>query len=370
MSLKIKLLSIAFLGIIFNFKAQDSTWTKAPTVSVSGFLDVFYVYDFNKPTGKYRQPFLYNHNRHNEFNLNLGIVKLSLNHEKYRSNLALHTGTYVNDNYAQEPQLLKFISEANVGLSLNKQNNWWVDAGVFASHIGFESAISSDNLTMTRSILAENSPYFFAGLKTTFISKNEKIEANFSVLNGWQRIQGVVGSSLPAFGTQLKWTPSDKFTFNWSTFVGTENPDNSRRMRYFNNFYSQFKLAKKWNFITGFDFGIQQQTKGSSKYNQWWSPVGITQYGFNERWKMAVRFEKYRDRNEVMIGSFSVDDFDVNSFSINTDFTPNSIIMWRMETRLFQSRNREFIASNSFSNYNFFIGSSIAIKIPESKFSK
>jgi hypothetical protein len=105
--------------------------------------------------------FYFNHNRHNEFNLNLGFVKLGLEHSKYRANLALQTGTYSNDNYSAEPGLLKNIFEANVGLSLNKKNNLWIDAGVFASHIGFESAISTDNLTMTRSLLAENSLIFY-----------------------------------------------------------------------------------------------------------------------------------------------------------------------------------------------------------------
>jgi hypothetical protein len=52
---------------------------------------------------------------------------------------------------------LKNIYEANVGISLNKKNNLWVDAGVMPSHIGFESAISMDNWYLTRSLLAENS---------------------------------------------------------------------------------------------------------------------------------------------------------------------------------------------------------------------
>jgi hypothetical protein len=71
--------------------------------------------------------------------------------------LAFHAGTDSNDHYANEPGLLKNIYEANVGISLNKKNNLWVDAGVMPSHIGFESAISMDNWYLTRSLLAENS---------------------------------------------------------------------------------------------------------------------------------------------------------------------------------------------------------------------
>jgi hypothetical protein len=74
--------------------------------------------------------------------------------------LGLHAGTYVHDNYAQEPKALRHIYEANIGLSLSKKNKLWVDLGVFESHIGFEVAQSTENQTLTKSICAELSPYF------------------------------------------------------------------------------------------------------------------------------------------------------------------------------------------------------------------
>jgi hypothetical protein len=112
-----------FLTLIGStcFSQKDSTTNEKPEFKFFGFFDVFYAYDFNKPNSDFRQPFLFNHNRHNEFNLNLGILKTSIVHSKYRANLALHAGTYVNDNYATEPDLVKNIFEANIGLSLNKK---------------------------------------------------------------------------------------------------------------------------------------------------------------------------------------------------------------------------------------------------------
>lgn len=120
-----KTINITLLILIFTtsktYCQTDSIWKKAPSVHFSCFMDVFYAYDFNRPQGPHRQPFFFNHNRHNEFNLNLGYIKISLEHEKYRANLALQAGTYSNDNYAAEPGLLKNIFEANIGLSLNKK---------------------------------------------------------------------------------------------------------------------------------------------------------------------------------------------------------------------------------------------------------
>ena len=135
---------------------------------VSGVVDFFYGYDFNQPEGKMRLPFLCNHNRHNQLTLNLGLIKIAMTKGQFRSNVALHAGAYSVDNYADEPGILKHIYEANAGVLLSKKGNVWLDAGVFPSHIGFESAISTDNLTLTRSILAENTPYFLTGGKVSF----------------------------------------------------------------------------------------------------------------------------------------------------------------------------------------------------------
>lgn len=88
------LLSLLFTNVLMSFSQTDSTWSKKPTFTVSGFLDVFYVFDFNQPTGSKRLDFFYNHNRHNEFNVNLCLLKLGIEHSKYRANLALHFGTY------------------------------------------------------------------------------------------------------------------------------------------------------------------------------------------------------------------------------------------------------------------------------------
>ncbi len=76
---KVRQLKIVMMLFLTGFKllAQDtSDWYAKPALTISGFTDIFYVYDFNQPQGNYRQAFLFNHNRHNEFNLNLGLLKL------------------------------------------------------------------------------------------------------------------------------------------------------------------------------------------------------------------------------------------------------------------------------------------------------
>lgn len=359
---------ISFISLSFNqcYAQEDTTWHQKPTLNISGFTDVFYVYDFNQPQGMERQAFLFNHNRHNEFNVNLGFVKLGVEHKKYRANLALQTGTYVNDNYAAEPGLLRNIFEANAGISLNKKNNLWIDAGIMPSHIGFESAISIDNWTMTRSILAENSPYFLSGAKVTF-NPNDKWEIAGLILNGWQRIQRLQGNSLPSFGTQTKFSPTDKITLNWSAFIGTDDPDTTRRMRYFNNFYGQFQFTKKFGLIAGFDIGTQQSIKGSSNYDFWFSPVLIGQFAINKTWKTALRAEYYQDETGIIIPTGTLNGFQTSGLSLNFDYSPIPNIICRFEGRWLNSKDNILESKSSLTKNNFIFGTSIAIRFSESK---
>jgi hypothetical protein len=343
------------------FAQTDSLWQQKPVLTVSGFVDVFRAYDFNRPQGAYRQPFLYNHNRHNELNLNLGLLRGSVQHAKYRGSLALQAGTYANDNYAAEPQSLQSVFEASAGLSLNRKNSLWLDAGIFPSHIGFESAISLENWTLTRSLLAENSPYFLAGAKLSY-SPNTSLDLVVLVVNGWQRIQRVEGSSLPSFGTQLAYRPADGISLNWSTFVGTDDPDVSRRMRYFNNLYGQFQLTERLGLITGFDTGVQQRSKHSTAYDLWLSPVAIVRYALSETWATALRGEYYQDKTAIIISTESNTPFNTTGLSLNLDYTPSENLAWRLEARWLKSREPLFAREARLVADNVSIVSSLAIR--------
>ena len=65
--------TLVLLISCFEINAQiDSTWHQKPQVNITGFVDAYYVYDFNKPTGN-RQDFFFNQNNKNVFNINHGV---------------------------------------------------------------------------------------------------------------------------------------------------------------------------------------------------------------------------------------------------------------------------------------------------------
>jgi len=361
-------LSIAFILLSYKLlKSQsDSSLTNQPFIHLSAFADIFYGFDFNEPSNGYRHTFVYNHNRHNQLSLNQAYAKIGIEHDRYRGALATHVGTYVTDNYAQESGLLKNIFEAQVGFSLNKKNTIWLDAGVFPSHIGFESAVSMENWTLTRSLLADNSPYFLTGLKIT-TSYRYKLEFAALICNGWQRIQWIYGNTIPSFGTQLKYTPTTNLTINWSTFAGTNDPDSFRRWRYFNNLYLQTYLNKRVGIISGFDFGIQQTSKKSSSYATWYSPVIIVRYCVSDKLRCSIRGELYSDAQQVIISNTHSNGFNTKGFSINADYEPLKNTCLRVEGRWLKSSENIFEKNNSLIKTNFFIIASFAFKLNPSE---
>lgn len=356
-------MKILFLGFIFlqslNSFAQDSAKTKQVNFSV--YVEVYYAYDFNKPVDNNRQTFFYSHNRHNEFNLNLGFLKAAYSTQGIRANLALAAGTYMNANYTAEPGVLKNIYEANAGVKISKKKNLWIDAGIFSSHIGFESAVSKDCWVLTRSILAENTPYFESGAKLTYTSDNNKWIVSGLLLNGWQRIKRVAANSLMSYGTQLQYKPNSKVLLNYSTFIGTDKPDSTRQWRYFHNLYGIFNVSGKFGITAGFDIGSEQKAKGSSNMNTWYSPVLILKYTINNKWFVAVRGEYYYDRNGVIIASGTPNGFQTSAFSFNLDYAPVNNALIRLEARTVNSKDNVFARGNGFVNTNSFITSSIAI---------
>ncbi len=356
-----------FLSIIIgvgveNLTNAQSDSTKNP-LKLSGFLEIYFVYDFGNPADHNRPSFVYSYNRHNEVNLNFGFVQAEYNNEKVRGKLALMTGTYANANLAAEPGVLKNIFEANAGVKISKTKNLWVDAGIFASHIGFESAIGANCWNMTRSILADNSPYFESGAKISYTSKNEKWFLSGLILNGWQRIQRVDGNNTPAFGHQLSWTPNEKIMLNSSSFIGSDTPDSARQMRYFHNFYGQFQFNEKFGLIAGFDIGAEQKSISSSDYNVWYSPVLIARYTPGDKLAFAARAEYYSDKAEVIISTGTPNGFQTFGSSINMDVRVMENLLWRLESGTFNSQKDNIFLDrnqNAVSN-NYFVGTSLSI---------
>ncbi|WP_160712265.1 porin [Chitinophaga solisilvae] len=356
------LLLAGLLAAAVTLFAQDVTKEKEDKnkgkLTISGYAEAYYSYDMNQPQDHTKPGFIYNHNRHNELNLNLALLKANYTADRVRANVALMAGTYAQYNLAAEPSVLQHVYEANVGIRVGK--NVWIDAGIMPAHIGFESAIGKDCYTLTRSLAAENSPYYETGAKVTW-TPNDKWTFAVMYLNGWQRIKRVDGNQTPNFGTQISFKPSAKVFLNWSTYVGNDMPDSVRAMRYFNNLYGTFNITEKFSLIAGIDYGLQQKAKGKSDLYNWYTPVIIGRYAFTDKFAMAGRVEHYNDKDGVIIGTGTPNGFQTTGYSLNMDFTPVNNVMFRIEGKMFDGKDKTFQKGADLKNTNTSITASLAV---------
>lgn len=353
--MKYLIIATFLLGATGNLSAQNDT-IKADEkpLTISGYAEVYYQYDTNNPLNNKRPGFVYSHNRNNEVSLNLAFLKANYSTEKLRANLALGVGSYMSANYASEPDVLKNIYEGNVGFKISKNHDLWIDAGIFSSHIGFESAVGKDNWTLTRSLFADNSPYFETGAKISYTSPSGKWFVSGLILNGWQRIQRVEGNSTPAFGHQVIYKPSAKLTLNSSSFVGNDKPDSIRQMRYFHNFYGIYQVNEKFGITAGFDIGAEQKQKGSNDYNTWFTPVLIAKFNATKKFSITARGEYYQDKAGVIIATRTPNGFKTFGYSLNADYAILPNLVWRTEVKNLNSKDDIFVKRNEFFTSNSF----------------
>lgn len=344
-----------FILICFRSAIVTAQVDTSKKLSFSGFAEIYYSYDFNKPSNHEKPGFLYNHKRHNELNANLILAQAAYNNKSIRANLGLMAGTYAQYNLSAEPDWAQFIYEATIGLKLSK--NIWIDAGIMPSHIGFEGIISNDDYTLTRGILAENQPYYQTGLKLGYASKNDKLNLAFYILNGWQKIRRPDYIQTPSFGMQVNYKPGNTLTLNYSNFLGTDKPDSLHTFRTYHNFYLQYEPNKKLGVIAGFDVGTDKYK--DKKYGLWFAPTLIVKHAVNNKSNIALRAEYYNDNKQIIVQTNTQHGFAIYGFSSNFDYIINSNALWRIEAKTYRAKDNIF--NNKKDNYC--ITTSLSIKL-------
>jgi len=327
-------LLLVLLISVHCLSQEDST----KSIKVTTYVDMYYSYDFSNPNNFEKPDFNYNYKKHNQLNVNLAFVKLGYQSSRMRSNLALMTGNYAMYNLSAEPNWAKPLLEANIGYKPFKQHHIWVDAGVMPSHLGFESAVGSDCWNLSRSILAENSPYYETGIKLSYTNKKEDLYFAFHVLNGWQKIAVTNKDQAPSMGLQLTYKPSNTLTLNYSNFIGRIHLDSLNALRIFHNLYAIYEASPKTSLIFGFDIGTQKNTQ--SKVAVWYTPVLIAKLNLNSKSKIAGRIEYYMDKNQVIIPTATPNGFQTFGVSVNYDRQILPYLLMRTELKQYNSKDR------------------------------
>lgn len=310
--------------------------------SATGYGELYYVHDFadfptvNRMVTPSGVSPIYSYNRADEPAINDALLDLKFATNWVRAAAGFQGGTYEQQNYAGEQGFAKYIYEASAGVQ--PVENLWLDAGVFPSHIGLESSVSKDNANLTRSLMADNTPYYESGAKATW-EPDKRWLFSALALRGWQSIDD------PNHdwdgGTQIQFKPNDAWLFNSSTFIGEYGAD--RHERYFHDFYVTWQATTNFSLSGSLDLGLEEHSATDRNLSGWVSGMVVARYQFDEHWAAAARVEHYHDPNGLTIATATAGNFVATGGSVNVDYQPEKHVMLRTEFRNITAEHAVFI---------------------------
>lgn len=243
-----------------------------------------------------QQPYLYNHFHLQKPRINYAQLNWTNQWKDWNIQLGIQDGDYIRRNYSDQPQWAQLISKAQLQFQPHAWKSLKFTMGIFPSHIGFESAWVQNNLTLTRSLLAENSPYYESGAHFQWISKNEKISLGGLILSGWQQAHLELPIKKPSWGWSSNFVLNDNLQLSYNGFWGFQNTAGNIHRQY-HNLYSTL-TQKNWKAIVGFDLGNALINNHKS---QWYSPVAIVSNQMNNHWSIALRYETMIDPDSFIL---------------------------------------------------------------------
>jgi hypothetical protein len=306
-------------------------------VRLGAFVDTYYAWDVSRPPSLDR-PYTTQPARHSEFNVNLAFLEARLDRDRVRGRVAFQAGTSVQSNYAAEPRIgsvsgpdvSRFLQEAYVGVRVAAP--LWVDAGVFFSHIGQESWISRDNPTYTRSLIADYTPYYSAGVRAVW-QASATVAVHFHIVNGWQNISET--NEDKAAGLRVEYTPSGTLLLGYSGFVGDEQPDSlPNRLRLYNQAFVRLGRADGAAVWLTLDLG--RQGAPAADASTWYGLAAIGRLPVSGAVALSARVERFADPDGVIVASPGTGGFETTGASVGVDVTLPRGFLWRTELRGFR----------------------------------
>ncbi|HEX8698635.1 MAG TPA: porin [Myxococcaceae bacterium] len=293
------LLSSLLLG---QAAAAEPEVPLASRLKFEGGVDVYYGHNFLRPadasnfipgTGTTAK-------RANEFSLNLATLGMSVDPAPVGFRFLLGYGTSMEVLHAGEPggtaagpNVWRYVQQASLAYVAGPLT---VEAGIYPSHIGFESLQSQLNWTYSRAWMSELSPYYQTGVKGTW-RFSEAWSAQLHVLNGWQNIGE--NNHGKALGTQLAYS-GERLSASFNTFVGEEGSEDSDGLRLFGDVVAVYKVTSALSVGVSADVGRQQVPGAEAAL---WYAAGLNaRVQLSGPVALAARAEFVKDRDGLISG--------------------------------------------------------------------
>jgi len=240
------------------------------------------------------------------------------------------------------------LMEASLGVKPWSEKDVWVEAGLIGSPFTNENPVSRDHIMYTRSLAAEYSPYYLAGVKIT-AALSKRLKGSFYLLNGWQTIRQEEEFP-PAITGQLEFTLNKNNLFNWNVYY----QDRETHRRIFSDIY-WIGTKDKWKFTSCFYAG-NDESKVPSPYRPnsifhrdgfWCNANFAASYEIATNNNLSARVEFYQVLHNNVHGKIYGAALGVNRKLFNQLYWRTECKWWQSETYSTGRKDNIFNATTS-----------------------
>jgi putative OmpL-like beta-barrel porin-2 len=319
--------------------AENPVLTFFKNTELSGFVDTYYTYNFNKPAkacatvgGVGIFNCLHNFDvAHNAFSLNLAEVALEKKPTTdsrggfrvdldYGSAAAIVAGadpspTSINQNIQQA--YVSYLAPAGKGTVQ-------LDFGKFVTQHGAEVIETKDNWNYSRSLLfALAIPYYHEGVRVAY-SPNAKATLGASISNGWNNVVENNTGKTAGFMAILKPTAAVSWTLNY--MVGPEQAADNSDLRHLFDTTIAYTASPKVSLMANYDYGKDTISGAGVK---WQGVAGYLRYTPNAWFALVPRYEFIKDDDGFMTGTSQ----NVKELTLTAEFKHKDGVLMRVEYR-------------------------------------
>ncbi len=282
-------------------------------VEVSGFIDGYYGYNFNKPAG--RVNVLRNFDtRSNQFALNLAEIVIEKKPDPLNSRvgfrLDLDYGPATDLVHASEPggsQVYKVIQQAYGSYLAPVGSGLQIDVGKFVTWNGAEVIETKDNWNYSRGLLfAWAIPYYHAGVRAKY---------SFNSNSG------------KTFGLSLTLAPTPKLSIIQNYTTGPEQTNDRHHFRHLLDTIVTYNFNKQWAVMGNYDYAQDKLSSGDKVH--WQGVAGYLRYAPTEKLAFTPRYEWFGDYNGFATGTAQR----VKEFTMTGEYKVRPSLIGRLEYR-------------------------------------
>lgn len=217
------ILLVLVMGFGFSSYAQEveeETETEKGNLAISGYVDVYYQYNFNDPESGTNQGRVFD-GLHNQFSLGLVQTMLTYTKGKLTGVADLTFGPNADLGNFGNANIGNFMEDRSSAINIKQaymsyafSDKVGLTIGQYGTHIGYELIDAPLNFNYSLSYLFGNGPFYHTGAKLDF-ALSETVGVMVGVVNGWDALTDF--NEKKSLTAQFSISPSEEFSLylNW-----------------------------------------------------------------------------------------------------------------------------------------------------------